>query len=424
MAYSAPNNIGQYFSDLVFQEPDLRSERDARTIRVLNKILLICVSLQAAWVIVYAFNGFWLGIVINAASISLMLLTLRLLKRKRIQLGLHLIFWVALITIWLIVICFDGPATPIPRFAQFWFILLAAAGYMAGGLRNGGWRDAYAAICGISFFIVHFDFFQLEVVFPLDQSIRYFANLVMLLVVMILILFLSWVFVSDIHAGEARLDKANARLEELLKNMLPDSVAQRLKNEGKTFADGFSEVSILFADIVGFSEFADRNAPDVVVNKLDRIFSRFDQLSEKHGLEKIKTFGGMYMVVAGVPESRQNHAEVMAHFALEMLQVSAEFPELVIRIGINSGPVVAGVIGTSRLIYDLWGDSVNLAQRMQFHGVPGAIQVSEYTCNLLSGKFSLRSRGKINIKGKGEMNVYLLLGKHTQGDQLSVVTNV
>ncbi|WP_199249484.1 adenylate/guanylate cyclase domain-containing protein [[Phormidium] sp. ETS-05] len=204
--------------------------------------------------------------------------------------------------------------------------------------------------------------------------------------------------------------------ETLLLNILPQPIAQRLKQEESTIADHFEAVSVLFADLVGFTEFSSRKSPQELVQVLNRIFSGFDELAERHGLEKIKTIGDAYMVVAGLPIPRKDHGEAIAHMAMEMLaemeRINAEIGEsLTIRIGINSGPVVAGVIGIKKFIYDLWGDTVNIASRMESTGLPGAIQVTAATKKLLSRKMRFEKRGAIFIKGRGEINTYLLLGR-------------
>ncbi|HIK11250.1 MAG TPA: PAS domain S-box protein [Oscillatoriaceae cyanobacterium M33_DOE_052] len=204
--------------------------------------------------------------------------------------------------------------------------------------------------------------------------------------------------------------------ETLLLNILPQPIAQRLKQEESTIADHFEAVSVLFADLVGFTEFSSRKSPQELVQVLNRIFSGFDELAERHGLEKIKTIGDAYMVVGGLPIPRKDHGEAIANMALEMLaemeRINAEIGEsLTIRIGINSGPVVAGVIGIKKFIYDLWGDTVNIASRMESTGLPGAIQVTAATKKLLSRKFRFEKRGAIFIKGRGEINAYLLLGR-------------
>ncbi len=204
--------------------------------------------------------------------------------------------------------------------------------------------------------------------------------------------------------------------EKLLLNILPSSIAQRLKQEQSIIADSFENVSVMFADIVGFTELSSRKSPTEIVEMLNVIFSKFDQLAEQHGLEKIKTIGDAYMVVAGLPTPRTDHAEAIAQMALD---IQAEINKLSIstgesfnlRIGINSGPVVAGVIGIKKFIYDLWGDTVNIANRMESQGLAGAIQVTTTTYELLREKYEFQQRGVIPIKGKGEMTTFLLTGR-------------
>lgn len=221
----------------------------------------------------------------------------------------------------------------------------------------------------------------------------------------------------------AQLQEANAELkleqqksERLLLNILPEPIAQQLKDGHSSIAEGFAEVTILFADMVGFTQLSEHIPPGQLVNLLNEIFSAFDQLSEKHGLEKIKTIGDAYMVVGGIPTRRSDHAEAIAEMALDMQDELARFnvkniATLNIRIGINTGPVVAGVIGTKKFIYDLWGDAVNTASRMESHGLPGSIQVTESTYERLQNKYQFKERGVIQVKGKGEMTTYLLTGR-------------
>jgi class 3 adenylate cyclase len=217
-----------------------------------------------------------------------------------------------------------------------------------------------------------------------------------------------------IHAREARDERAKS--ERLLLNILPEPIARQLKDEHKALADGFEEVTVLFSDIVGFTPLSERLPPETVVRLLNRIFSEFDNLAEKFGVEKIKTIGDAYMVAAGLPERSDDHAETIARMALEMQALTSSFAAeigeaLQLRIGINTGPVVAGVIGRKKFIYDLWGDTVNTASRMESHGVPGKIQVTEAVYRRLKGHFDFALRGEIEIKGKGLMPVYYLLGE-------------
>jgi class 3 adenylate cyclase len=223
---------------------------------------------------------------------------------------------------------------------------------------------------------------------------------------------------SFAHQRNAALTALRAEQEKseiLLLNVLPRPIAERLKAATQTIADHFGAASILFADLVDFTPLAQRLPPAEMVGILDQLFSQFDALVERHGLEKIKTIGDCYMAAAGVPNPRPDHARRAALLALEMRDVLATSavagrPGVELRIGINSGPVVAGVIGTKRFLYDLWGDAVNTASRMESHGTPGEIQITRATYELLKDEFVCRPRGTILVKGKGRMETWYLVG--------------
>jgi guanylate cyclase len=213
--------------------------------------------------------------------------------------------------------------------------------------------------------------------------------------------------------GALRVEQAKA--EGLLLNILPRSIADQLKADSRTIADQFSSASILFADVVDFTPLAERLPPAEVVGILDHLFSHFDMLAERYQLEKIKTIGDCYMVAAGVPTPRSDHAQALALMALDMIEAMRSSDEvghlgLELRIGINSGPVVAGVIGRKRFLYDLWGDAVNTASRMESQGTPGRVQVTRATYELLADEFVCEPRGSVMIKGKGEMEAWYLVG--------------
>ena len=206
-----------------------------------------------------------------------------------------------------------------------------------------------------------------------------------------------------------------ARAEELLLNVLPESIAERLKSGQRPIADGFAQVSVLFADIVGFTKMSERISPVELVDRLNRIFSSFDDLADKLKLEKIKTIGDAYMVAGGLHSHEYDHAQMIAEMSLGMQRRATEFSRefgdaLSIRIGIHTGPVVAGVIGKRKFIYDVWGDTVNTASRMESHGEPGAIHVSDATQLLLKSMYILTPRGEIEVKGKGVMRTWFLVG--------------
>lgn len=213
-----------------------------------------------------------------------------------------------------------------------------------------------------------------------------------------------------------KLEIEQQKSEQLLLNVLPKPIAEQLKRGQGIIAESFSDVSVLFADIVGFTELSAQISPIKLVHLLNDIFSKFDELVEQHGLEKIKTIGDCYMAVAGLPTPRKNHAEAIAEMALDMqsaiIRFNAETSQtLSIRIGIHSGSVVAGIIGRNKFIYDLWGDTVNTASRMESHGIPDHIQLTEATYELLQDKYLFEKRGLIQVKGKGEMLTYLLMGR-------------
>lgn len=221
---------------------------------------------------------------------------------------------------------------------------------------------------------------------------------------------------EELQDAYLQLEAEQAKSEQLLLNVLPAAIALRLKDNEQNIAESFGEVTVMFADIVGFTELSSRISATGVVKVLNDIFSAFDHLADRHGLEKIKTIGDAYMVVGGLPTARADHAEAIAAMAIDMLleirRLSLAHGEpFSIRIGINTGPVVAGVIGLKKFIYDLWGDTVNIASRMESHGITGTIQVTAETYEILKDKYNFQKRGAIQIKGKGYMTTYLLTGR-------------
>lgn len=210
------------------------------------------------------------------------------------------------------------------------------------------------------------------------------------------------------------------RSDQLLLNILPRPIANRLKEGQRQIADYFPDVTVLFCDLVGFTQISERLPPAELVAMLNKIFSMFDLLVEKHGLEKIKTIGDEYMIAGGLPMPRKGHASAVAEMALDMLAVMDRFntkhnTNVRIRVGLNCGPVTAGVIGTKKFAYDLWGDTVNLASRMESHGIANAIQVTEETYRRLRHRFAFQRRGIIHVKGKGALCTYFLVGRRPGG---------
>ena len=224
--------------------------------------------------------------------------------------------------------------------------------------------------------------------------------------------------------------------ERLLRNVLPHSIAERLKWRSEVLAESFTEViadsfahvTVLFADIVDFTSFAEGVSAEAVVEVLNEIFTSFDGIADKYGLEKIKTIGDAYMVAAGLPIPVADHATRVANMALDMLEAIERFNEhsgskLKMRVGIDSGAVVAGVIGKRKFLYDLWGDVVNTASRMESHGVAGRIQVTDATRQYLHGSFVLQERGSVEVKGKGEMHTWFLIGRDAGAQPQAALSN-
>ncbi len=210
-----------------------------------------------------------------------------------------------------------------------------------------------------------------------------------------------------------KIQLERTRSDGLIDNMLPGRIAEQLKAGVPVIANSHAQVSVLFADIVGFTTYSSQVTAPELVEDLNAVFRRFDALAAEFGTEKIKTIGDAYMVATGVPEHRDDHAQVLARFALALRDLAAQVRRrdgepFQLRIGIHSGPAVAGVIGSTRLAYDLWGDTVNTASRMESHGEAGRVQVSSATAMLLGDEFTLEPRGAVEVKGKGLMQLFFL----------------
>ncbi len=225
--------------------------------------------------------------------------------------------------------------------------------------------------------------------------------------------------IKERQGVELALRLAQKKSDHLLLNILPAAIVENLKKGEGSPAERFESATVLFADIVDFTSIAAIISPLELVKFLNKIFSKFDELTEKHNLEKIKTIGDAYMVAGGLPVPRADHAEAIANMALDMQDAIADFQTdtgepFQIRIGIHTGPVVAGVIGTKKFIYDLWGDTVNVASRMECQGLPGYIQVTSAVYELLKDRYVFEERGAIAVKGKGDMIAYWLKAKNVR----------
>ncbi len=322
--------------------------------------------------------------------------------------GLNLVFHGLIVTFAFVLL---GPETNV----HYWFLVLAMVPILLFPLGRWPHMLVSAVVSMGLFYIAHFKMVDISPLysFPQDLIKNQHVNLATVLVGMVLYLGL---FVRDLYKAETALEQEHQRAERLLLNILPEPIARRLQEHEGTIAEAYDNATVLFCDIVGFTQLSRTISAEQVVDLLNAVFSGFDDLADYYGVEKIKTIGDAYMAVAGVPQVRPDHAAVVARLALDIRDYVNDFSEssalpMEIRIGINSGPVVAGVIGKKKFIYDLWGDAVNIAARMEAHGLPGAIQVSQATRDLLADQFDFEPRGNIDIKGVGQLPAFILTGE-------------
>jgi adenylate cyclase len=377
-----------------------------RRVLVLATLLIICLS--TVWVAVYASFGLWVPAATPFAYQLISVLALvdfarshRFERFRAVELAMMLVLPFLLHGSLGGFVASSGVA--------MWALIAPLGALILLRVRGAlGWFVAYLVLLGASWAI---DPSLARDPAGLPGAVRRAFFVLNVAGVSITSYFLLQYFVRERNRAMDALDREHARSERLLLNVLPAAIADRLKEE-ETIAERFEHATVLFADVVGFTPFAESLPPERVVRVLDDLFSAFDRLAEEHGLEKIKTIGDAYMVAAGVPVERADHLEAVIEMAIAMLRhmegVRSSGPDLHLRIGVETGPLVAGVIGRSRFIYDVWGDTVNTASRMEHHGVPDRIQVTSRVVEALRGKYAFESRGRIDVKGKGPTEVWLL----------------
>ena len=389
---------------------DSEELRTRKAVLVLSTVSMA--SLAFVWVITYAVLGLWVSAAIpfvyqlaSVASLAIFVRTRRFILFRRSQLAMSLVLPFALQ--WSLggfesssAVCLWGITSPL------------GAMLFVGARQSLPWFAAFAGLVGISAAIDPALSAHAPDI-PQGVVVAFFA--LNLLGVGSVAYALLQYFVRARERAHEALGLERAKSERLLLNVLPAPVAARLKDHDGIMADDIPVATVLFADIVGFTPLAERLPAAELVSLLDRVFASWDELAAAHGVEKIKTIGDAYMAAAGVPVPREDHAEAVAAMALAMGPAATRCGEqagraLEVRIGIDCGPVVAGVIGRARFIYDLWGDTVNTASRMESHAAPGTIQVTEPAYERLRDGFELESRGVIDVKGKGPMAAYVLTG--------------
>ncbi len=374
---------------------------------IAGSVALIVLGL--IWCAFFALRKEWFVSSCEALIAGCGLAALWLTRRARVrQAALLLIgglfFVVAGMAMWM-----DLPTPQVPRSVHHFLIPLGLAGFLlfteeVALLKHGVPTMCFAAVAYFS--MPETGYVGLV---EISQEVRSGGIWANNFAAMILLALLCHVFFGDIDRMESYLHSANNQFVGLMRRMFPHSVAERLLTSGHSFAEKFDSATVLFADIVGFTRCTAHLAPQEMVNLLNDLFSRFDRSVEELGLTKIKTIGDAYLVAAGVPESRADHAQMMIKLAIRLLKEAHELDGLEVRIGIASGPLVAGVIGQSRQLFDVWGDVVNMASRMESHGLPGRIQVSQACHALVKDDFDFEERSGIKIKGKpGFHDVFLV----------------
>ncbi|MBK9521453.1 MAG: adenylate/guanylate cyclase domain-containing protein [Rhodocyclaceae bacterium] len=306
-----------------------------------------------------------------------------------------------------------------------WGLLSPIGALLCFGVRESlGWFIAWVVLTtltGVADFYLADASTMARSVVPIRTSVAFFTlNFIAVSAIIYLLLRHSIIAKNEIQhslaAAHEMLQDEQDRSEKLLLNILPGAIAERLKNSDQTIADGFADVTVMFADIVNFTQVAANMSPAQVFSMLNRIFSAFDELAEEHQLEKIKTIGDAYMIAGGLGTGEELYSAKIADMALAMRDLlSRDFAinssHLDIRIGIGTGPVIAGVVGKKKFIYDLWGDTVNIASRITSEGVPGMIQCDTTTYYRLRNSFDFHDPQVIYLKGKGDMTVYRLIGR-------------
>lgn len=399
--------------EIVYSDVEFARHRSQRKKNVVCISAWITIIAIVPWSIFAMLKGMMFLVGLNVLQIAMGALALVLCQRGRVNPAAHIltISLIAYITIG--IGDTEGFGNERVNYGHNWLLVIAMGMLMALYDARRSVTLAYLGICTLIYAAIGLKWFELAPREPIPQDLLAIYPEVTMLPIFIAVILITRVFITDIRRAEQLLALANNKLESLIENMLPQPIAERLRREGRSFADGIEECSVLFADIVDFTPLSARMPPQQLVDLLNRLFGRFDDLAESFGVEKIKTIGDAYMAAAGLPNRRSDHAEVLARFALAMRDSIGEFPGLSLRIGINSGPVVAGVIGKKRYIYDMWGDAVNMAERMESHGMPDSIQVTRSTHDLIADRFELIALGKLDVKGRGGVEAFHLVRERT-----------
>ncbi|MDF3818574.1 adenylate/guanylate cyclase domain-containing protein [Leptospira sp. 96542] len=369
----------------------------------------LALLLHASWLVAFSVLGIYPLAYFNILSVAIFVLGLYIIRSRGLILSMMLLGSFEVLVHQTLAVYLMGW-----DYGFQFYVIVIASFICLGHFHNLAIPLGVAAFSGLLFILLYFVVQHLAGEhYLLAEPIRaaFFAMNSSVLFLQLTIF--AFLFSTAARNAELELKNEHEKSERLLLNILPRSVAERLKAGEKQIADNYNEVSVLFSDMVGFTSLSLERKPEEVVQIMNTYFAAFDELAVQHGVEKIKTIGDAYMCAAGLPTHQPNHAILIGRMAVDMLAASKRITAELglptgIRIGICSGPVSAGVLGNMKFIYDIWGDTVNMASRMETSAPHNAIQVAESTYNLLKGDFPMQRRGRMKVKGRGEADVYLI----------------
>ncbi len=397
--WSRASNIGR---------PDHFSNEQTKRLRLRNQATVFTASLTVIYFALFMLTGLYLpaGIMVLAFAGYMVVLYLN-------RLGLYRQATIVLLINGNLQIASVAFLLGRPPWIQLFLIAAALSPFLYYSMTD---LKSISAAVGFSlalYLLLELSFVLAEPLIPLSSAVARIVSTATYTSNFLAVVFFTYYLYSANFRVESKIRDERARSDNLLLNILPAAIADRMKQGENSIADHYESVTMLFADVVGFTPLSEQLSADESVELLAEVFTYFDSLVEKYGVEKIRTIGDGYYVAAGVPSKRSDHASVVAALALEMTDFTSQCQiplanQLQVRIGINSGPVVAGVIGAKKFQYDLWGDAVNVASRMESHGVPGKIQITSTTHDLIKDEFHCEPRGSIEIKGKGRMETWFL----------------
>ena len=384
-----------------------RPHRVRRFILISTAVLI---ALGSIWSIYAIFSGHKVLLIADLILIGIGSLALILVRVGWINSAIHLLLISLLIWIPMMAFFVSGSGVNNNGAVHYWLIVYIVGLHFVLFDVTRVIQTFYIATAILIFVVIEYNLVPLTPKYGFPAHETLFGHGLTLGLVLISIAIIMRTYIAELAAAEHDARDANHRSEQLLQSVLPRSIVARVRAHGTTFTQRVDSCSVLFADIVGFTPMASRLSAEELVGLLNTVFSRFDRLAEEHGVEKIKTIGDGYMAACGLPEYHDDHAVRTMKLAQGMLAAVGDFDDLEVRIGINSGPVLAGIIGQSRIAFDLWGETVNVASRMESHGMAGKIQVTETTYAILRTDFEFDEPREIQVKGKGLVKAYLACG--------------